>query len=153
MVSGPSWEGHLQAQDRPGMLFLPYKQAPSHRRIRELRSPDRPHNELVERRASAQPSTPPPTVMWPHGVGRCWGRQLRVLSGCSAGPGIWQLQSFLLTCSFFFSFYLNKEFPISVQFLNPSVYSNGTGTFQTRLTNHSPEYQMSGFLVRGQGPV
>lgn len=76
-----------------------------------------------------------------------------MLSGCSAGPGIWQLQSFLLTCSFFSSFYLNKEFPISVQFLNPSVYSNGTGTFQTRLTNHSPEYQMSGFLVRGQGPV
>lgn len=92
--------------------------------------------------------------MWPHGGGEVLGEAAACAVWLFCRP--WVLAASIFSADLFFfppSSYLNKEFSISIQFLNPSVSSDGTGTFQTRLANHGPEYQMSGFLVRGQGPV
>lgn len=84
------------------MLFPPCEQAPSHRRIRELRSPDRPHNELVERRASAQPLPPPRPVMWPHEGGEVLGEAAACAVWLFRRP--WDLAASIFSADLFFIF-------------------------------------------------
>lgn len=71
-------------------------------KLENPRSQDRPHNALVK--WDLRPASPPCVA---HGVGRCWGRQLHVMSGCPTGLGSGSCRRFFSADLFyFFSFFI-----------------------------------------------